>query len=111
MLGYSVTLSRQQPDDRLTPARWDSVKSDHILYYQADSSVVRWFENLVPSDAVVDLGGNGYPYRVTVRADAILPAIRSGLQPEVDSRGIVKDDVLDACDDNEWLIVEFWDQS
>lgn len=85
-----------------------------------------WLEDLVASGSAVDLGGNGYPFRMTARAGAVLPVVRTGpphanehwimgVGDIVDERWAGKTvyvpEVAEACSDDEWLMTMIWDES
>ena len=75
----------------------------------------------------IDLGGNGYPSRLTAPARLLLPNITAGppnarkvwvfgLHDVVDfsvwpGRTMVDESQLKECHPDEWLLVEIWDET
>jgi hypothetical protein len=114
MLGWEVLVYRPASPD-VVIARW-----------KTGPSGLRWLDRLAKDNKAVDLGGNGYPDKYTVVAGVLLPILRAGL-PASDSALVIGTDYvlpagwssdLDwnqpealACDRNDQLVVEAWDQS
>lgn len=87
---------------------------------------LKWLDELIQQGAVLDLGGNGYPTRFTAPASVILPRVLGG-PPDanevwgrdewdvVDERWVgrtaIDHSVADMCADDEWLLIEVWDES
>lgn len=114
MLGWDVRVYRPTAPD-VSIARWTTGVFG-----------LKWLDQLVEDSKAVDLGGNGYPNKYVIAAGVLLPIIKAGL-PANDSPLVIGDDyVLPAgwsgdiqwnqqevlaCDGNDQLIVEAWDQS
>jgi hypothetical protein len=116
MLGWYVLVLRGEavmPDDLV--ARWETSVFG-----------LKWLEELVKDGRAKDLGGNGYPCRYSATVSILLPIITSGL-PANDSPLVIGDDyalperwsgnivwnreVVLACQPDEMLTIEAWDQS
>ena len=114
MLGWEIFVDRQNPQQQV--ARW-----------RTGVLGARWLGELVKEGKATDLGGNnGYPDRYQVAARVLLPILASG-PPAHDSPLVIGDDyvlppgwndrlqfdrtVAEACDPNEILNIEVWDQS
>jgi hypothetical protein len=64
-----------------------------------------WIQGVVEDGDGIDLGGNGYPFRLTVKAKHMLPILE-----ETPPRYIEKA-VVASCRPEEWLLIEVWEQS
>lgn len=121
-----ITLHRQA-GDTTRPATPDSPTGALVARWQAGFQARRWLDDLVASGSAIDLGGGGYPSWMTARASAVLPVVRDGPphargtsvmggQDVVDLRQgpgktVYDHEVAEACHDDEWLLIEIWDES
>lgn len=116
----------RQADNLTEPATWDSPRGARIAVWQGQTAATRWLHDLVSAREAVDLGGNGYPSRMSARAGAVLPVVSIGppeanetwisgphdiLTPAWAGKTVVNAEVAQACSDDEWLIIEIWDES
>jgi hypothetical protein len=116
---------RQQNADA-RPARTGSPAGSLVARWQGGLNAVDWLNDLVPTGEAIDLGGNGYPSRMTARAGAVLSAIENGppeahepwvadrtdiLLPHWAGKTVYEREIANACTDDEWLIIEIWDES
>jgi hypothetical protein len=124
-LGWHVTVYRQQ-NDGTTPANFETPQGAEIAVWQTHAWGLRWLDDLVAQQKAIDLGGNGYPMKYTALAQHIIPQLRER-PPEADEIWTIdpgdvllpgwlgkttKDpSTMDACQPNEWLIIEAWDRS
>ena len=126
MLGWHISVY-QKTVDRFTPAEFESQKGTLLAQWQGDTGALGWILKVCESDAGQDLGGNGYPYCFTARCGSLRPVILG------DPPGARKvwihgpDDVIDyskwkgqtfidhselqSVDEDEWLLIEAWDES
>jgi hypothetical protein len=125
LLGWNIGVYRQQGAGA-GPARTRSPTGSLVARWQGGLNAVDWLHDLVPTGDAIDLGGNGYPSRMTARAGAVLSVIENG-PPEAHERWITEStdillphwagktvyerEIANACTDEEWLIVEIWDES
>lgn len=119
MLGWGVMVWRASAES-------DWPRGPAMAHWETGISGLSWVDALVERNLARDLGGNGYPLRYRIRADAFAQAIGHGL-PSNDSPEVIGDDyvlparyngklTLDAeslkeCACDEWLVVEAWDLS
>ena len=115
MLGFSFYVVRQETADRTQPAAFDTSQGRIVANWVSFVYGEEKLTALLPPDSIIALGGDGYPSRMTARAGELLPALRRGGAPDPkrggDDRVTFYEVVAADCDDNEWLIIEMWDQS
>jgi hypothetical protein len=111
VLGWTVSIYRQVDTPR-APATWESRQGEMLARWDGEIGALDWLRQLEASEEAICLGGDGYPVRYSVVAEAArtalvdgLPQVRRYCTPFVDS------DALDGCDPEEWLVVEAWDLS
>ena len=125
MLGWYISVYRL-PKAGYKPAEKLPKQASCIARWEADVEGTRWLDNLVQKGRALVLSEFGYPDRYTARATDILPILRSGppfeqlkrpleefltTPPTSDWRGGFDAAAADACQPNEWLVIEVWDQS
>jgi hypothetical protein len=125
MLGWMITVRRQAAGGA-EPAEQESVAGDLVAQWQGRLDAIDWLRDLTKTGNAVDLGGNGYPFLMTVKAAAVLPVIESGPPHENElwghdagdiltsrwaGRTVFNPDVAVQCGDEEWLMVEIFDES
>ncbi len=84
-----------------------------------------WLDQLAKDGGVIDLGGNGYPCKYSVKAGVLLPTIAAGLSangsplvigddyvlPERWSSDIEwRTEAVQACVGDATFVIEAWDQ-
>jgi hypothetical protein len=114
-LGWDINVYRQLPDGE--PDRRKGGRP--VSTWQAEVEGLRWIDELVAKGVATPLTGNGYPYRGTVRVDALVDVVRDGLHhvkhtslgdsAESISRRV--DSELSGLYPSEWLLLDIWDQS
>ncbi len=124
MLGWAVTVYRQsEGGDR--PAAFESKGGVELAVWQANVHGLTWLEELASAGKAIHLGGSGYPYRFTGRAEDLLPfaenppdANRVWLRDEFDvvfdswvGKTRINRAAIEQCRPEEWLLVEAWDES
>jgi hypothetical protein len=123
--GWHVSIYRQT-DGRSSPATSETKEGARLAVWQTAWDGLRWLDELMKQEKAIDLGGCGYPNRYTARARFLTGYVRvgpphakavwsSGPQDVITDKWEGKT-VLDvaesaACDPDEWLIVEAWDES
>ena len=125
MLGWHISVYRQS-DDGTSPASFESPEGERLAVWQTGLGGRDWLEELVNAGLAIDLGGNGYPCRYTATAQTLLPRIADGppgaravwvsgvndiLTEKWAGRTVIDDAIVAACPQDEWLIVEAWDES
>lgn len=125
MLGWMIAVHRQA-SRRSRPAKPASSLGPLVAQWQGGVNAVDWLRALTSTGDAVDLGGNGYPFRLTATAGAVLPVVEAGPPHEqpvwhTDTGDVLTNawvghtvfdvEVARACAPNEWLIVEIWDES
>lgn len=104
MLAYTVSAYRQK-DGGASPANFSSPKGDFLAIWSPELLDLKWIQEVVRAGNGIDLGGNGYPCRLTVRAEHILPLLEEEPPREIDGGAVAN------CRPDEWLLIEVWDQS
>ena len=121
MLGFDVLIWREsEANHRPHPWKWC------VARWETGVRGLDWLEALVVPGEVRDLGGNGYPNHYRIRAGTLARVLAQGL-PRNDSPQVFGDDYvlpagyngtlewdvakLQACPEEEWLVVEAWDMS
>ena len=113
MLGWEIFVTRQGSEAAV--ASWTTGVFG-----------LKWLDQLVQEHRAVDLGGDGYPSRYSVAAGVLLPIITQG-RPAYTSPLVIGEDYvmpsgwsgqvklnkenIAACQPDEQLMVEVWDQS
>jgi hypothetical protein len=125
MLGWYFCVFRQA-DGGKSPAISSSQLGSRVAEWQTDWSGTDWFDKLSASENAFSLGGDGYPLRYTVKAKILLPYLANGFpgarEALLREPGValttkrrktitIHEKVLDACEPDEWLAVEAWDES
>lgn len=128
VMGWHVSVSRQTRR-RHRPAANNDPQGVRLAVWQARVEGLDWLEELVGSGDAVHVADNGgYPVRYTVRAGAAIPRILDGppdartswaIEPTdiiIDAdrwpgRTMVDHRAIEACQPDEWLQVEAWDES
>jgi hypothetical protein len=104
MLAYQVSVYRQQ-DGGASPATFSSPKGERLAVLSPELLDHKWMQEVVRAGNGIDLGGNGYPFRLTVTAGHLLPILEQDPPLGVDKA------VAANCRPDEWLLIEVWDQS
>lgn len=126
MNGFHISTYRKSAD-RFLPASCDSDHGERLAVWQGDFTALEWLTDLCSTGVAIDLGGNGYPSRLTAPARLLLPNITAGppnarevwvlgLHDVVDfsvwpGRTMVDESQLKECHPDEWLLVEIWDET
>ena len=123
MIGWHISIYRideTQTTDEVV------VASDRIAVWQAGASGLAWVDELVKAGNAISRGGDGYPYRFMARTRYISPVLQSGppsmrdlwlrdkgdvVLPGYEGKSSIAFDKLDACNRDEWLLIEAWDES
>lgn len=71
---------------------------------------LRWLDELVEAGNAIDLGGDGYPFRHRATAGNVVQRIVDG-PPEAKGRAELDTAALAACREDEWLLIEAFDES
>jgi hypothetical protein len=125
MIGWHISVYRQTDGGR-TPATATTDPGVRLCVWQTGFGGLDWLEELVKADHAIDLGGNGYPLRFTATAAQLVPRLLDGppkarpvwtceatdiLTEKWSGKTVVDRDVAAECRDDEWLLVEAWDES
>lgn len=125
MIGWMIAVHRKT-GWKGRPASASSSLGALVAQWQGAPAAIDWLRDLAHTDDAVDLGGNGYPMRITAKAGAVLPVVEAGppfenKQWQADPADVLTDqwvghtvfntEVARACASDEWLIVEIWDES
>ena len=123
MLGWLFIISRpipavaggNSPGPCVTIAKW-----------QTRVSGIHWIDEFVTEGKALNLGGDGYPYRYKAMSKHLKDTIFKGppyvrhlwgsdygdiLTSGWSGRTVVDRDTWEACDPEEWLDIEVWDES
>jgi hypothetical protein len=125
MLGWHITVYRQQNDGSM-PATFHTEEGARLAVWQSGIGGLDWLDELVKQKKAIDLGGDGYPMRFTATARHIIPQLRNGpphakrywtydpgdiILPGWLGKTTKDPEVMDACRQDEWLLIEAWDES
>ncbi len=125
MLGWMISVHRQL-DGGSTQAQPDCPVGDALAIWQTGLGGVEWLDDLVKQGSAIDLGGNGYPTWYTAKAKHLLPFISANpplarntwvyepndvLLPAWHGKTKIDSSAIALCRDDEWLVVEAWDES
>ena len=125
MIGWNIGVYRQTDDGSL-PATSESATGTRLAVWQTGLSGLDWIMELVKAENAIDLGGNGYPCRYTATAGNLVPQIIVGppgaraiwlfddhdvLTEKWEGKTVIDQTVVSACRQDEWLLVEAWDES
>ena len=124
MLGWHISVYRQL-GSWFDPANYVDERGARVAVWQTGLGGLDWIEDVARAKGHC-LGGNGYPCRYTAQAHDLLPVILAGppnarnpwhadpgdiLGPKWVGRTLIDHEVAKACDPDEWLLVEAWDES
>lgn len=125
MLGWHISVYRL-PGGGREPASLESDHVERIAVWQTGLNGLGWIDALVEQGRGVCLGGSGYPSRYTARAKDVLPTVQAGppeangvwilgphdkVGPGWEGRTVIDADLARDCADEEWLLIEAWDES
>ena len=125
MLGWHISVYKQT-DSVLSPATDTSSNGLRLAVWQADLDGLSWLDELVRHGKATNLGGNGYPYRYTITTKHLIPQIMnkppganevwlSGPQDVLSEKWagktVIDRSTIQNCSQDEWLIIEAWDES
>lgn len=126
MIGWNISVYRLAQGGA-APAAWDTEQGDRVAVWQTGLHGLDWLDALVTSGDATNLGGDGYPYRYTVRLSSLMGSIQQGPPHARDTwifeagdiidwskwpgKTTVYEDVLAKCEPDEWLMVVAWDES
>ncbi|MDH4036844.1 MAG: hypothetical protein OEX18_11705 [Candidatus Krumholzibacteria bacterium] len=123
--GWNISVHRQV-NGGAVPATFGAELGETPAVWQTDFLGLSWLDALVRENLAINLGGNGYPMEFTARASQIIPQLRrkppGSRDPwAADSHDILghewlgkttkSPEVISACDPEEWLVVQAWDES
>ena len=125
MLGWHVSVFRQT-NEGISPATFEAPEGIRLAVWQTGLDGLDWIQKLVQEDRAIDLGGDGYPLRFTAKAENLLPPIIDGppdahsawivgvndiLTDKWEGKTVIDHAVIAECRQDEWLLVEAWDES
>lgn len=103
MLGWHVNVYRQL--DGSAPATQTSPEGTRIASWDTGISGLSWLDQLAADGHAFCFSSQGYPERYTAQARHVVPYLLAH-KPRENERAAAQ-----ACADDEWLLVEAWDQS
>ncbi len=121
-LGWHISVYRQA-DRGEAPAVWDSPMAARLAVWQTGLGGLDWVKALVERKKAISLGGNGYPLQFTAMAKHVMPHLAEDanavwrLDPgdvvtdAWEGRTVIEEATVEACQENEWLWIEAWDES
>ena len=125
MLGWNISVYRQDGDGS-SPATAESVAGVRLAVWQTGLEGLNWIEELVKAGKVISLGGDGYPCRYTATAENLVsqiidePPMAKGvwacgendiITEQWEGQTEVNRMIAAACQPDEWLLIEAWDES
>jgi hypothetical protein len=126
MIGWHIGVYRLARGGA-APAEWEAEQGKRVAVWQAGLQGLDWLDALVTNGDAVKLGGDGYPYRYTAPLSSLIEPVRQG-PPSANKAWIagagdiidvskwpgettIDEDALTACEPDEWVMVEAWDES
>ncbi len=124
MIGWNFSIYRKKTSRDIL-ADISTLEGPCLAEWQTGSDGLNWIRLLVDEKKAIDLGGNGYPYRFTAPVKVLWPyinkppvALESWLYQPTDiitsmwkGKTVVVKDELGRCTEEEWLVIEAWDES
>ena len=125
MLGWNISVYRQDGDGS-SPATAESVAGVRLAVWQTELEGLNWIEELVKAGKVISLGGDGYPCRYTATAENLIsqiidePPMAKGvwacgendiITEQWEGQTEINRTIAAACQPDEWLLIEAWDES
>lgn len=125
MIGWHISIYRQA-SGATGPATVNTPTGNRLAILQFGPDGLAWLVDLVQAGKAIELGGDGYPFRYTAMAEAVLPNLVDKPQPGQDPRSLgwkvlrtgqwegraeLDHSVIADCCANEWVIIEAWDES
>ena len=126
MLGWHISVYRQT-DGGASPATFESPEGARVAVWQTGIGGLDWIIALVDAGKALNLGGNGYPARITATAEVLNPQFVDTSPPGArtqwlleggdfvtdkwEGKTVVDPDAAAQCRPDEWLLVQVWDES
>ncbi len=125
MLGWNISVYRQDGDGS-SPATAESVAGVRLAVWQTGLEGLNWIEELVKAGKVISLGGDGNPCRYTATAENLIsqiidePPMAKGvwacgendiITEQWEGQTEINRTIAAACQPDEWLLIEAWDES
>lgn len=125
MLGWHISIYRQIEGGAL-PGTSKSSKGRRVAVWQTGLHGLDWLTELVKLGKAIALDGDGYPFRYTATAQYLIPKIIHGppeakgvwicgptdiLLEKWEGKTVVDRLAAEACREEEWLLIEAWDES
>lgn len=125
MLGWIISVYRQSGGSD-APAMPGSALGPEMAVWQTGMAGLEWLDALVESGEGLRLGGDGYPVRYTALAGCVIPVIENGppeanavwvagahdtLAPDWYGKTHLDPALIAQCREDEWLMLEAWDES
>jgi hypothetical protein len=125
MTGWKIYIHKQD-NGGAVPATTQSPSGELLAIWQANSSGIRWIDQLLKDDLAVELARGGYPNLYTAPAQHIRAALADGLPHANETwisgegdvfvgtgpgRNSINREALEAARPDEWLIITVWDES
>jgi len=125
MLGWNIRVYRQLNGGALPTAAKEPFGT-RLAVWQTGSDGLSWIDELVTAGKAIDLGGIGYQFEYTATAKELIPRIidtppgahltwvcqaEDIITDEWEGKTVVDHAVAAACDPDEWLLIEAWDES
>lgn len=125
MLGWHISVYRQQ-NDGTQPASYQSAHGPRLAVWQTGLGGLDWLDALVKESRALQLACNGYPTEYTAMARDIVGHLRGEpplakavwthdagdiITNEWAGRTVKDDPTIHDCREDEWLIIQAWDES
>ena len=125
MLGWNISVHRQNPVST-KPGVAGAPQGTLVAVWQANARGLQWIDDLADEGKAISLGGSGYPYSYTAPAEVVLSRIipkppyeneiwQAGQGDIVENRWagrtMIDHTAAEACQPDEWLLIEAWDES
>lgn len=125
MLGWHISVYRQEDGGR-APASFGAAHGTRLAVWQTGLGGLDWIDALVKEQKAISLGGNGYPLEFTATAAHLKAQLLDGppgaksmwscdpgdiLLPEWAGKTVKDLEAVDACQPDERLLIQAWDES
>jgi hypothetical protein len=125
VLGFNIAVFRLA-DGGAKPAAANSACGTRLAIWQTGWQGLAWLNELVSEELAIALGGNGYPTCYTAQAARLVGPLTNGppdaknvwmagptdvLTDAWEGKTVIDHVAIEACDPDEWLLVEAWDES
>jgi hypothetical protein len=123
MLGWFISVYTLEEQSQSTPTLSTKVNREPLVRWDTGISGLDWIETLCKNSQGVFLGGDGYPFKYAFKSKVLKPILLEtptklywkefieGIVPKSGGQGKRNSIRIEALDDDDWIIIEAFDQS